>query len=346
MSRGWRAAGAARRERSGALRGRLMTPDTPTQNFIDAIRGGLDHSPDQVLLWVFVIGLVILIPLALSVFFIVRARQRRLRAAQRRFHEILMQRGLSEAEQALMLRLEHYFQHDKSRLPELAHDPALFNAASRAMREAEPEAEEAIARLRYKLKLIFKNAFQAPHSTTELTPGMAVYLTVNGRTEYNAMISDVQDSGFFIRTGLPAHAGDTAAFELHSRAGVFRWKSRIREIENGFCVFAHSEDIVQIQTRRYYRKHLHLPVTIVRPKAKTSAETYALDLSGGGAKLHDPGLNFEDNEVMTIVIYFSRTERAAIQARLVRLDRKESTLSLAFEHVSDAIRDKVVKLAR
>jgi hypothetical protein len=321
-------------------------PDVTFQQFLDGIRSGLEHSPQQVQTWLIVVGIVILVPLVISLVFIVRARRRRVRAARRRFHEILMQRGLSEAEQALMARLERYFEHDKSRLAELAHDPALFNAAARRMREAEPESEEALARLRYKLKLIFKNAFQAPHSTTELTPGMAVYLTINGRTEYDAMISDVQDRGFFIKSNLPAHPGDVAAMELHSHAGIFRFTARLREIENGYFLFAHSEDIEQIQKRRYYRKQLHLPVTVERPAAHESANTNVLDLSGGGAKLYNPGLAFREGETVTLIVYLGRVERAALQARVLRLDRRPSTVSVAFENVSDIMRDKLVKLAR
>ncbi len=313
---------------------------------MDAVRRGLEHSPAQVELWVVVVAIIVFVPLLFSIVFFIRGRRRRVAAARRRYGEILMQRGLTPQEQALMARLERYFEHDKSRLPELAHNPAYFNGAARRMREAEPETEEALARLRYKLKLIFKNAFQAPHSTTELTPGMAVYLTLNGRTEYDAMISDVQDSGFFIKSALPARPGDEAALELRSHAGVFRFKTYVRQIENGFFVFAHTEDINQIQKRRYYRKNLNLPVTVVRTSTRESANTNALDLSGGGAKLHDPGFGFRESETVTVIVYLDRSARVALRARVLRLDPKESTVSVAFENINEVLRDKLVKLAR
>ncbi|MBN2354286.1 MAG: PilZ domain-containing protein [Spirochaetales bacterium] len=323
-----------------------MQPEDSANSFLDAVSKGLQHSPAQVQLLIIVVCVALFVLLVSSLFFFVRGRRRRLAAARRRYGEILMQRGLTPADQALMTRLERYFEHDKSRLPELAHNPSYFNAAARRMREAEPETEEQLARLRYKLKLIFKNAFQTPHSTTELTPGMAVYLTLNGRSDYDAMISDVQDSGFFIKSALPARPGDEAFLELRSHAGVFRFRTHIREIENGFFVFAHTEDILQTQNRRFYRKHLNLPVTVVRASSRESANTNALDLSGGGAKLHDPGFGFTEDETVTIVVYLDRTERVTIKARVLRLDQRESTVSLAFENINDVLRDKLVKLAR
>jgi c-di-GMP-binding flagellar brake protein YcgR len=111
-------------------------------------------------------------------------------------------------------------------------------------------------------------------------------------------------------------------------------------------VFAPTEDIVQIQKRRYYRKNLNLPVTVVRAAGRESANTNALDLSGGGAKLHDPGFGFTEGEAVTLVVYFGRTEHATLPARVLRVDRKESTASVTFEKINDVLRDKLVKLAR
>ncbi len=316
------------------------------QEALQGIRGALQPSNEQILLWVLIVGVLVIVPLFIVIFITARARQRRLQGALRRFHEILMQRGLSNGEQTLMERLEQYFQHDKSRLPELAHDPALFNGAARNMLEAEPEMEEAIARLRFKLGLILKNAFQAPHSTTELTPGMAVYLTLNGRTELNAMVSDVQDSCFYIQSSLPGRPGDTASMEFHSHAGVFRFRTRIKKIENNFFLFAHTEHIEQVQKRRYFRKKIELPVTLERATLKESAASYALDISGGGARVHNPGLDYRPGELITVVVFMGRREEAVIQARVIRLNQKDDSVSLSFDNITDTLRDRLVRLAR
>jgi hypothetical protein len=323
-----------------------MQPETPTQQLLEGIRGAFDRTQEQVLVWVLVVAILILIPTVIIVIFTVRARRRRLAAALHRFHEILIQRGLSVAEQALMERLERYFEHDKALLPELAHNPSYFNGAARRMREAEPETEEDLARLRFKLGLIFKNAFQAPHSTTELTPGMAVYLTLHGKTEYNAMITDVQDHGFYLRCVPGGKTGDSAAFELHSQAGVFRFTTRIKKKENDFCVFAHTEDIVQVQKRRFYRKNIQLPVTLERPKLREAAASYALDISGGGARLHNPGLSYTPGETITVVVFLGRREEAVIEARIIRLNDKDDSISVSFENMNDVLRDRLIKLAR
>jgi hypothetical protein len=245
-----------------------------------------------------------------------------------------------------MERLERYFSHDRDRLPELAHTPALFDAAARKMIEAEPESGEALARLRYKLGLILKNAFQAPRATTELTPGMAVFITLHGRTELNAMITDVQDQGFFVKSDLPGRIGDEAVLELHSNAGVFRIKTVIRDIENGFFVFAHTVNVEQIQKRRFFRKRLTLPVVIEIPRTGEKLESYALDLSGGGARIHNPRFVFQDGEPVVVVFFFDRKERAAVPARLIRASPLDRSVSVAFDKIKEGDRDKLLKLAR
>ncbi len=316
------------------------------QQALQGIRSALEPSNEQILLWILLVAALIIIPLTILLIITRRARVRRLRAALHRFHEILLQRGLSNDEQSLMERLEKYFQHDPGRLPELAHDPALFNGAAHKMIEAEPEMEEQIARLRFKLGLIFKNAFQAPHSTTELTPGMAVYLTLGGKTELNAMISDVQDKGFFIRSSLPGRTGDQATIEFRSNAGVFRFRTHVKKYENGFFLFTHTEQVQQVQKRRFFRKKVELPVTLERPTLKESAASYAMDISGGGARVHNPGLDYRTGELITIIVFLGRREEAVIQARVIRLNRKDDSVSLAFDNIKETLRDRLVRLTR
>jgi hypothetical protein len=317
-----------------------------TQDLLNVIPEGFRQSTFGIILFIFLIVLIVVVPVVIAVIIAGRARQQRIGAARRQFHQILNNRDLTDDEQNLMTRLESFFELDKQRLADLARDYTVFNTSAQKMLAAGLITDKQIARLRVKLKLIQRTTLDTLHSSVELAVGTKVFLSLKGRAGRTGSVIRLQKDGFSVTTDLRGSAGEAVVVEVHLGTGNFLIWTHIKAVEADSLLLSHSERVERIQKRRFFRKNVRLPIAIDRINAAEPVESYLLDLSGGGARFHNPHLSLRIGELISLIFFVEQAERLEIKARIKHISAKDSTVSVVFESLSERAREKIIQLVQ
>jgi hypothetical protein len=321
------------------------------KEFYNNVESGFRKSPFEYILFAVLIGLGFL-ALLLFIIFQVKAARRNRKRTRERMRFIMQKKGLSPAEEKLVHRLTRYFPRDKRFLPDMLIRTNTFNACVNRMSAKEVVDDNEMAALRVKLGLndgksqagAVKPFSHLLHSTAEFPRGSPVKLSPHGEGTFKGRIEEVGTRGIVISTTADAPRGSPLVLEVDSRSGCYLVHTRVLERGRGRLMAAHSERVERIQNRRFYRKSTRIPVTLKLPGDTGKLfYSYALDLSGGGARVKNPGFGAFRGLELLITLRLEGEGSLTLPAKVTRVSDRDSTFSLSFGPIKDAVRDKIMR---
>ena len=319
------------------------------QNVSDILRSisrGFVQSPEQRILFIVILAAFVL--LIVLVYFLqeLRAKARHFRNATEVYDHLTRQLGLSRSERALADRLAGCCKPpDKKYLVLLS--PHTFDACTVKLKQREEVSELTLTALRLKLDFSARRPEDIPASSSELPRGMRVILTQKGkptmrarvsRQDPDALVAAMDEGSVLPDRGVPL----TVYFQ--NQSGVFAFLSHIRRVGGRDVFLDHSETIKRSQRRKYYRRPVKLSasVTLENNPAQQMATTI-LDLSGGGARIENPGIPVAPGDRLILSLTAGK-EHLSVAARVVRTANGDRSLHLQFEGLSEAVRDRLIGL--
>jgi hypothetical protein len=73
-------------------------------------------------------------------------------------------------------------------------------------------------------------------------------------------------------------------------------------------------------------------------------KTRLLDLSAGGARIHNPGVDLEPGQLVMLTMQDAGKKLIRVKARVVRISAEDSSISVQFAALRDATRDKIAHI--
>ena len=136
--------------------------------------------------------------------------------------------------------------------------------------------------------------------------------------------------------------------------GLYAVETEIIGASDGLLIVSHSETVKRIQKRRFFRKKTQASVTVT-PFAEGTSEddvdsqaasfrTRLLDLSAGGARLQNCGVQVEVGQHLVITMQGRDRRPIKITGSIVRISKRDSSASVAFTSMKEAVKDKIVQL--
>lgn len=190
-------------------------------------------------------------------------------------------------------------------------------------------------------------------SSRDLPEGMPVVLETSGagggrRTQ--GVIQIQEGRGFSVKlkgAGFPSSRGTPVTVYCHDPSGVFAFASSVQSLDGSTILLGHTDRLKTSQRRKYFRHRMGIPV-FVRPDTgvEKPAGSTLLDLGGGGASLRNPGSRYADGD--DIRIYFRQDEKTwlPVEATVVRTSKHGAILHVQFGHVTEAVRDRIIRMAK
>jgi c-di-GMP-binding flagellar brake protein YcgR len=315
-------------------------------DILHSISRGFVQSPEQRILFIAV--LVAFVVLIVLVYFLqeLKAKARHFRNATEVYDHLTLQLGLSRSERALVDRLAGCCKPpDKKYLVLLSSHT--FDACAERLREKEEIPEMTLAALRLKLDFSARRPEDIPASSSELPRGMRVTLTQKGKTAMKAQVSRQDPEALVITVAegsmLPTRGVPLTVY-FQNQSGIFAFLSHVRKLSGRTVFLDHSEVIKRSQRRKYYRRSVRLSASItVENNQEQQLATTILDLSGGGARIENPGVAVEPGDRLALNLR-SGAEHMTLQARVARKSHGDEFLHLQFEGLSEAARDRLIGL--
>jgi c-di-GMP-binding flagellar brake protein YcgR len=319
--------------------------------FFDAVGSGFQKSPFEYIVFAVLFGLLFL-SLLLFIIFQIKNRRKTLKHSRQRFHNIIMKRGLTPQETKFVEKMTRYFPRDKKYISDILTHAHTFNTCARHMAEREDIDDALAAKIRIKLGFSGEGnggggggRLHQLHSTTEFAAGVYVRLNTWGQGTFKGRIEEIDGRGLTITTKARAASGDSILLEVDSRSGYYIVRTRVTESGENRLKVAHSEHLERVQNRNYFRKPMRLPVTLKLPGANGKTfHTTLLDLGGGGAKVKNPGLKAFVGMELILLMKLRPDEALALKTRVARVSGTDSSLSLSFVSIKEAVRDKIMRV--
>jgi hypothetical protein len=319
------------------------------QNVSDILRSisrGFVQSPEQRILFIVILAAFVL--LIVLVYFLqeLRAKARHFRNATEVYDHLTRQLGLSRSERGLADRLAGCCKPpDKKYLVLLS--PHTFDACAEKLREREEVPEMTLAALRLKLDFSARRPEDVPASSSELPRGMRITLTQKGKPAMRARVSRqvpealviaVEEGSMLPDRGVPL----TVYFQ--NQSGLFAFLTHVRTTSGRDVFLDHSETIKRSQRRKYYRRAVQLSASFARENnPERQLTTTILDLSGGGARIENPGVPVKAGDRLILTLR-AGAEHITLAARVVRKSHRDEYLHLQFEGLSETVRDRLIGL--
>ncbi len=328
----------------------IILDDEKLREFFDEVSGGFQKSPPQYIMFAVLLGLAML-ALLLFIIFQIKNRRKTLKRSRERFQNIIIKKGLTPQEKMFIEKMTRYFPRDKKYLSDILTHAHTFNTCARHMSEKERIDDAEIAKMR--IKLGFSGASGGSsvsrshqlHSTAEFVTGVYVRLNLLKGGMVKGRIEAIDEQGLTITTKAGAQSGSSLMLEVDSRSGYYMVRTQVIESGENWLKLAHSEHLERVQNRNYYRKPMHLPVVLKLPGHTGKIyHTYLLDLGGGGAKVKNPGIKAFVGLELILLMKIMPTEPLVLQTRIARISEKDSSLSLSFISIKEAVRDKIMRV--
>jgi c-di-GMP-binding flagellar brake protein YcgR len=320
-----------------------------TQSLSDVLRSisrGFVQTPEQRILFIAILAAFVM--LIVLVYFLqeLKAKARHLRNASEVYDHLTRQLGLSRSERALVDRLAGCCKPPDKKYLVLLNSHT-FDACAERLRDKEEIPEMILAALRLKLDFSARGPEDIPASSSELPRGMRLHLTQKGKPAMKAQVSRQDPEALVITLAegsmLP-NRGVPLTVYFQNQSGIFAFLSHARKLSGRTVFLDHSEAIKRSQRRKYYRRPIRLSATIALENSpERQLRTTILDLSGGGARIENPGAAVEPGD--RLVLYLrAGAEHMTLAARVVRKSHGDEFLHLQFESLSDAARDRLIGL--
>ncbi len=128
---------------------------------------------------------------------------------------------------------------------------------------------------------------------------------------------------------------------FHNRQGLFTFPSWVSGRSGRSLYLRHSAAVSRYQRRHHLRSRVELPVFVKRYQAEMEPlQSTLIDVSGGGASLHNPMGQFEAGQILELAFTPGHRE-LNITARVLRSSADGRILHTRFESLSDSERDHI-----
>lgn len=318
-----------------------MTPGV--QRFFDQISNAYRSSPGEVIL-----GLVLILGLiaglvSYAVYWSRRERRQQVELARRLFDEKATSLGLTPTQRELLEQMSAFLR-DPTQIHLLVTDEIAFNAAAAKAREKGIANARTIAALRVMLGLHGSRPDRIPTSSAVIPEGATVLIARNRyRRPHKARVLPPQPDGFRVtlvdeEARLPRGAGVDVFYQ--SSAGVFTFHTTVLAESGRQALLAHSEDLTRYQKRRFYRRSIEIPVHLYPFDSDAELLSKSRDIGGGGASLLNPDGHFKVGDELELRF---RTDGSQIRltGTVVRVSDSGRTIHVNYEHIKDALRDRI-----
>jgi hypothetical protein len=312
------------------------------RSYWDSIASGFQRDPLVALLQIL---LVLLILGGLIALFLIAQRRERRRRALR--ETAAFEAGLAKLDLSVSdRRYLEAVSKDHPRPTSLLNNLSAFNKAAGRMVSEGLAAGPQVARIRVKLGLIRPASGATLHSTAELPEGTSVEIILGARGSFPGVVESVEPTHLAIRTREKIAKGQSLVIQVARSSGLFSISSTSLGYREGVLHAEHSENVKRVQKRRYFRKGTRMPAIIqpIHPR-EPAKRTLLIDIGGGGARLENPGMNLQVGRAVILTLPTDRSARGAglsLKGSIRRV--ADTSLSVVFDPLKDAIRDRIMKM--
>jgi hypothetical protein len=325
------------------------------REYWDGIAQDFHKSPLELIINAVLIFALFAVVITLLILFMRKEKRKRTERARKTFEKGLTKRSLAAADQEDLRELVRFLPGGKeSDMPALLNNPSTFNAAAHRMIEKGRISESRAAQLRVKLGLI-RNGFSGTlRHTEELEEGTPVTLSARVPSSekfvsFHGVVKSAETEALVVTIDVPFKKGQNAELQIARSTGLYSVDTRILKASDGEVYLEHSLRIKRIQKRRYFRKMTRLPAYVKPLDTEEPEASYVkirlLDLGGGGARFQNhPNLHLDVGRSILLVLYTDKSSRITIKAQVIRISKDGSSVSITFDPLKDAARDRIMRL--
>lgn len=309
------------------------------------IASGFTHSPVEIFIFMILVLSIFTSFIFIYIYQLKQSRTAESIRVQKTYNQIINRKAFNRSEVEVLEKMAKYLKAFQKK-NQLLENQSTFNTCACKLREEKHGPQISISALRLKLGFKKLDPETVPHSSAELPEGMPVMMIQKNKkqsigkllkSEPRSLVIELESGGVLSRTRSPIQI----YFQNHT--GLFSFSTHIQNCRNGLIKAEHSENIKRLQRRKFYRKKLKLPVYI---KPSGSHERPFLssfaDLGGGGASLNNTGKNFHPKDSIDLSFSTSRESQFKIKAEVLRVSGDRQTLYVAFGHIPDSSRDRII----
>jgi len=315
------------------------------QRFLEIMRKGFVRNPVfAAISFSIVVGLIIS---AIIIYKIVNTKKEKkeLLTIKDSFKNKVNQKNLSAREKQILFYICDNLLNNKNHILTLLTNPVVFSIYSQIILNEKIVTAQELAALRMKLGINQRKVFNVLYSTADLTIGTSVKISFLKNYYFAGIISDIDEFGVSINIDkdISLEKNTPVLIEIDNQYGLFLIHSHVIGIHASIIKVEHSEKIEKFQKRKFFRKNIQLPVTIMKNEEDKGIHSYMLDLSGGGAKIYYPKNDFKTGDKIFVEISFNKKEDISLPCIIKRISKNDSSISVAFIEINESIRDKIVK---
>lgn len=307
----------------------------------------LRQSPFELFLFFLMTGLFVAM---LIVFWRYRSVQEE-RVSSERVHtawkKYLEEYGLNSSEIALVNRLAQFLTDPDKRYILLVNQHT-FLECLHALKQQESPDMDILMPLAMKLGYRISDPREIPRSSRDLVEGVPVAVVDQQRNVSSGLVSrQLPNSLVLVLPVFKSALGDGEGVVLffHNFAGLFELKTRIQKKSADELWLAHSDNLIKIQRRSFFRKRINLPIHIRREGVRDQDDvTQILDMSLGGMSLINPGGKYRKGDDLSLYFFRDAHELFHLYGEVVRISRSGSVLHLKFGHLSTGEQDRIASL--
>ena len=320
---------------------------TEISNILKSISDSLLKGPGQIAIFIICVAFFVLIIIMLT-----QLRKRNderitqivVRDAYRRY---LQEYDLTVEEIDLIDSLSTYLKDPRKKYLLLINQHtfyaclALYNRKNR-----EQITKEKLKPLFRKLGYKFEELQGIPKSSRDLKEGTPAALVDANRKVFSGKISSqLPNSLIFSLTYEPEGLDtDNRIFVVvHNFAGIFEIVTHIQKISGKDIFLAHSDDIMKIQRRKFYRKKMIIPIMIKNEGSRDKEdESHILDISAGGLSLVNPQKKYNVGDDLSLYIVKNAKPVFHLYGEVVKISQNRKILHLKFGHLNSVEQDRIV----
>jgi c-di-GMP-binding flagellar brake protein YcgR len=183
-------------------------------------------------------------------------------------------------------------------------------------------------------------------STLELPTGLEVQIVQQQGRRLMGRILFQKPEGLSIVTEIHEHsfiAEMPVVVSFKNNNGIYSFASHIRSATGSILTLEHAEELLHLQRRKFFRRHLYQPVYVKKDEDGSSLVGAALiDLSGGGARVSNTDGSFHMGDSILLRLTLPPKERIQIRGDVVHISQEGDTIHIQFSRVSDLLREKII----
>lgn len=300
----------------------------------------------EIILFVAILCVLLVFLIAGSVMQTKAIRKRLIKRSEDIVKSVSLRLGLSERERDMLRRLESEIRGGKYKKYLLVTDPVFFNTAVHNYLQKDKSHEALIAALRIRLGFTVFSDESTVHSTADLITELPVYIVHGKNHSFHGRITGQEVTGVRIRVekiqGDILVSGEPLRVFFAKKNGIFYFNSSILSVHGDTILIRHTEDVMKLQRRKYYRKRMKERVKIKHGgEMKSPLSTLLIDLGGDGATLWNPHKRYGENDNVVLFLTLKKMDRLALNATVVRVSHDRKYLHVKFHHIPDADRDRI-----